>query len=350
MDREAATHKRAAHFRHEMGGAMRPRSAMLADKSLASMLSAIEIYNKPDFRFREEVFSILATNAWELLLKARVLQLSGNKMPSILKYEKHRLQNGSMSKKLYRVKNRSGNCCTISLFKAYDILLSDFGDAVPNIVRDNIEALVEVRDNSVHFMNAEMALAKKIHEIGTATIKNYIHLARKWFAIDFGQFDIFLMPLGFLRNPSRATAIAGGGEEKRLLQYIADTQQKYDDGVDEDCNFILGVDIRFCRSQPGIGVAEVQVSNSPNAIPVTLSEEDVRNQFPWDYGILMTRLRNRYSDFKANQEYHAIRKPLEKNPKLCKKRYLDPGNPKSSAKKFYSPNIIKSFDKHYTKS
>ena len=329
---------------------MRPRSAMLADKSLASMLSAIEIYNKPDFRFREEVFSILATNAWELLLKARVLQLSGNKMSSILKHETHKLQDGSRSKKQYRVKNRSGNCCTISLFKAYGIVITDHDDAIPNVVHDNIEALVEVRDNAVHFMNAELALAKKIHEIGTATIKNYIHLARKWFGIDFGQYDIFLMPLGFLRNSSGATAVTGAEVETRLLQYIADTQEKHDDGVDDDCNFILSVDFRFRKSQPGIGATEVQVSTSPDAVPVTMSEEDVRDHFPWDYAILGTRLRRRYSDFKENQDYHAIRKPLEKNPKLCNERHLDPGNPKSSVKKFYSPNIVKSFDDHYTRS
>lgn len=35
----------------------------LLDKSMASMLSAIEIYNKPDFKYREETFAILAINA-----------------------------------------------------------------------------------------------------------------------------------------------------------------------------------------------------------------------------------------------------------------------------------------------
>lgn len=43
----------------------------LLDKSIGSMLSAIEIYNKPAFHNREEVFAILAVNSWELLLKAQ---------------------------------------------------------------------------------------------------------------------------------------------------------------------------------------------------------------------------------------------------------------------------------------
>lgn len=43
----------------------------LIDKSINSMLSAIEIYNKPDFKYREEAFAIFAINSWELLFKAR---------------------------------------------------------------------------------------------------------------------------------------------------------------------------------------------------------------------------------------------------------------------------------------
>jgi hypothetical protein len=35
------------------------------------MISVIAIYNKPDFKYRDETFAILATNAWGLLLKAR---------------------------------------------------------------------------------------------------------------------------------------------------------------------------------------------------------------------------------------------------------------------------------------
>jgi hypothetical protein len=53
-----------------------PRATLLlfVDKSIGACLAAIEIYNKPNFSYREEVFSILMLNAWELLLKARVMK------------------------------------------------------------------------------------------------------------------------------------------------------------------------------------------------------------------------------------------------------------------------------------
>jgi len=42
----------------------------LRNNSKAAMLAAIEIYNKPQIAYRDECFSILLVNAWELLLKA----------------------------------------------------------------------------------------------------------------------------------------------------------------------------------------------------------------------------------------------------------------------------------------
>lgn len=71
----------------------------LIDKSIGSMLSAIEIYNKPDFKYREETFAILAINSWELLLKARLLKLNNYRVNSIYCYKPYINKNGEKSKK-----------------------------------------------------------------------------------------------------------------------------------------------------------------------------------------------------------------------------------------------------------
>jgi hypothetical protein len=42
----------------------------LLANSRAAILAAIEIYNKPQIAYRDEVFVILLVNAWELLFKA----------------------------------------------------------------------------------------------------------------------------------------------------------------------------------------------------------------------------------------------------------------------------------------
>ena len=57
-----------------------PTYRALLDKSVDSMLSAIEIYNKPNFKYREGTSAVLAINAWELLLKAYILKVNRYKL------------------------------------------------------------------------------------------------------------------------------------------------------------------------------------------------------------------------------------------------------------------------------
>ena len=73
---------------------MKARSQELLEKSVSAMISAIEIYNKPDFKYREETFAILAINSWELLLKAKWLKDNNNKIRSLYVYEKTKKKMG----------------------------------------------------------------------------------------------------------------------------------------------------------------------------------------------------------------------------------------------------------------
>jgi hypothetical protein len=91
---------------------MKSRASSLLDKSVAAMLAAIKVYNKPNFPHRTDTFSILAFNAWELLLKARILQLDSNRIQAITVYEHRQNANGKQSAKLYKKKSRAGNYVT----------------------------------------------------------------------------------------------------------------------------------------------------------------------------------------------------------------------------------------------
>lgn len=56
---------------------------IMLEKSISACISAIEIYNKPNFEHREETFSILMTNAWELLLKSKLVKEGGDSPQAI---------------------------------------------------------------------------------------------------------------------------------------------------------------------------------------------------------------------------------------------------------------------------
>lgn len=318
----------------------------MLDKAVSSMLAAIEVYNKPTFSFREEAFAIMSVNAWELLLKARILQLDRNRISAIVEYEKRQLADGNLSEKLYRKKNRSGNHVTIGLFKAHDLLVNKYGDKLDVAVRRNLEALTEVRDNAVHFINKEFDLRKKVHELGSANLKNFLHLVRQWFGRDLSEYQIFLLPMAFLHGIAPIQAVVTNEEERRVLNYVRELEKQIDDKASNDYNLSICLDIRMKRVSDETAT-KVVISSEPGAVPVTLKEEDIRNRYPWDYAILSKQLRTRYSDFIENQKYHTLRKGLEADEKYAKPRYLDPGNPKSAKKMFFNPNILKEFDKHY---
>lgn len=327
---------------------MKARSRSLSEKSLNAMLAAIEVYNKPSFAYREETFSILAVTAWELLLKARILQLSKNRIASILVYERRTLADGTKSEKRYRRQNRSGNHLSIGLFKAFDLLNNEYAATVPAAVRENLELLCEVRDNAIHFTNKGADLCRVVREVGTACLRNYIAATREWFATDISEEHFLLMPIGFVEG-GQVTASQVGANEKRVTEFL---RNQIVAGVAEETpgyDVALRMDLRFARSRAQDAV-EVVVTNDPNATPVTLTEEDLRDRYPWDFKTLTAQLKKRYVNFKQNAEYHAIRRPLEEDERYCRARYLDPRTTSGVPKRFYNPNIVREFDRHYQRS
>ena len=112
---------------------------------------------------------------------------------------------------------------------------------------------------------------------------------------------------------------------------------------------IRQIEIKFTRSKAKDAL-DVQVTNNPNAPEVRLTDEQVREKYPWDYDRLTTECRKRYSGFKSDQKYHDCRKKLAGDKRFSHVRELDPGNPKSAKKPFFNANILAEFDKIYTKT
>lgn len=328
---------------------MKSRSRLMLEKSIAAMLSAIEIYNKPDFKYREETFSVLCINSWELLLKAKVLNLASNRVASLFAMEYKTLKTGKKSTVKRPKKNRSGNPLSINLFEAYRIATEEYGVKIDKAVIDNLAALTEIRDNSIHFVNDDLLLSLKIQELGSASLQNYLHLVSSWFGDVLSGYNFYLMPLAFFRNFNEAPGVSLNSSERRVLEYIKKSEEGYD-GVEVvgDYNLTLRIDVKFQKVKSTSGLP-VQITNDPSATAVYLSEEDFTDKYPWDYDILSTRLSKRYFDFKMNAKYHKIRKKLEGDKKFAYERLLNPKNPNGGKKIFYNPNIQKEFDKYYTK-
>jgi hypothetical protein len=327
---------------------MKSRARAMLDKSIAAILSAIEIYNKPDFNYREETFSVLCINAWELLLKAKVLQLARNQVNSLYVWEYRELKTGGKSTKKYIKQNRAGNSMSVSLYEAHRIITEEYGVKINNAVKTNISTLAEIRDNSIHFINDDLSLSIKVQEIGTASLQNYLHLVQEWFGPVLDRYNFYLMPMAFFRGFDSVNGETLNASEKNLLKYIKSVEKQYDNEVLSDYNLSLRIDVNFKKVKSGAGIP-VQITNDAKAPVVRFAEEEIMDKYPWDYNVLSTRLKKRYSDFKSNGKYHQIRKALEGNEKYCHQRLYNPSNPNSGSKAFFNPDILKEFDRHYTK-
>jgi hypothetical protein len=326
------------------------RSARLLQNAEAALISAIEIYNKPTFAYREETFAILALNAWELLLKAKLLDIKDNKLSCLYIYTKRELAPGQQSVKLYVKRNRTGNTMTVGI-DACVVRLEKEGIPVPEPVKKNLEALAEVRDNAVHYINASPQLSKQVMEIGTACLRNFVELGKQWLNLNLSGYSLYLMPIGFLPSGEAVTAITLSNQEQKVVNYLATQMKVGHDGAVQDYHVSLDVNISFKRTSAAAANAIIVTNDpsDPNAVHVNISEEDIRKQYPWDYGTLTEKLQNRYIDFKTNPKYHELRRKLATNPQYKKTRYLDPANTSSSRKDFYNPNIVNEFDKSYTR-
>lgn len=313
------------------------------------MVSAIELYNKPDFKYREETFCIMAINAWELLLKAKLVRDNNNKLSSIYIREFIRNKSGKPTKKWKWKENRSGNKFTLEIIGAIRKLQTK--GLLDKVCATNIEILTEIRDNSVHFYNKDKLLTQKIQEVGTASIKSYLTLIDEWFSINLGKYNFYLMPLSFF-HPSELESVLTGPRDvaiNQLLQYIAEKEHRYPSDPNSIHNISINIETKMVKSS-AIDAQKIRITADKDAPEIRLSVEDVKRTHPLSYVELTEKIKKRYSKFKVNQMYHETRKILEDDPRYCFKYPFNPMNPNSKYRCFYSPNIFGEFDKYYQKT
>lgn len=101
----------------------------LLNKAKEAFVMAIEIYNKPTIKYRVEGFSLFICNAWELMLKAHMINKFGDRS-------------------IYHKDNPNR---TLSLENCVQKVFTN--EKAP--LRRNIEKIIELRNTSTHFITEE---------------------------------------------------------------------------------------------------------------------------------------------------------------------------------------------------
>ena len=101
----------------------------LLDKAQEAFVLALEIYNRPSIRYRVEGFSFFICNAWELMLKARIIDRDG-------------------VEKIYYPDNPNR---TLSLERCIALVFTNEKDPL----RRNLMDIIQLRNTSTHFIVEE---------------------------------------------------------------------------------------------------------------------------------------------------------------------------------------------------
>ena len=101
----------------------------LLEKSKEAFVLAIEIYNKPTIKYRVEGFAFFICNAWELMLKAHIIN----------KFDESEIYYKDNPERTINLEN-----CIKKIFT---------NDKDP--LRMNLEKIIELRNTSTHFITEE---------------------------------------------------------------------------------------------------------------------------------------------------------------------------------------------------
>lgn len=165
---------------------------MMLEKSQESFLLAIEVYNKPTIKFRVEGFCFFICNAWELLLKAYML-------------------NSDMS--IY-FKDKKNINRTISL---RDALLKIFTNS-KDPLRINLETVIGIRNMANHLIIPEYAAL--MNEVFMACTRNYTIKLKSLFNINISNKIPSNFLTMFIPSESLTVDIEGNYGKEIFNQYM----------------------------------------------------------------------------------------------------------------------------------
>ena len=95
--------------------------------------------------------------------------------------------------------------------------------------KGNIGLLIEIRDNSIHFINKNQNLNRKVQEIGTAGLSNYVKAVKEWFDKDLSQYNFYLMPMSFfhLTDIESHSVLSSDKQVENILKRFQFVEAKY---------------------------------------------------------------------------------------------------------------------------
>lgn len=226
-------------------------SHKMLEKSIEAFIMAIEIYNKPTLRYRVEGFSFFICNAWELMLKAYLIESQGEKS-------------------IYYAKQQDR---TITLSNCIEMIFTNDKDPV----RINLERIVELRNTSTHFITEEY---EQIYiPLFQSCVINYTNKMLQYFNKDVTE----NIPSNFLTLSVKISPVdpqvIQARYPKQIASHLLKTQQNIIDSVPENGNSKYAVLIRhdmYITKKSELATATISITK--NAAEAAYILRDVKDK------------------------------------------------------------------------
>lgn len=234
----------------------------LLEKSVEAYLLALETINRLTITYRTETFCTLMCNAWELLLKAKVIEDKGKR--SAIYYD---MKPGE--------KKRS-----LSLPDALKHVYPDERDSV----RRNVERIEDLRDEAIHLFISDVP--KNVLGLMQACVLNYYDALADWFGVALAErVPLGMMTIVFDISPERLD-LSNAAMRRRLgkdaTEYLLSLSKEIDEEhADLGRDRAFAVEIRYglniekdsdravavaFSSDAGTPVSTVRVARDPSAV------------------------------------------------------------------------------------
>lgn len=219
----------------------------LVDKSVEGYILALETINRLSIRYRVETFCYLICNAWELLLKAKILEDTNNDHNAI-----------------YRGKKKRGERRdALSLRDCLERCVPSRTDPE----RRNIEYIAELRDESVHLVLSRVP--SDVMGMFQACVINYHRRLNDWFGITLSdRVHVGMMSIVYDMDPQQGDVTSkllrrelGREAADYLARYSAKVKAEFDQ-LQQPVQFSVGINYHLALTKKADD-ADIVLSQGP---------------------------------------------------------------------------------------
>ena len=203
--------------------------ARLLDKSIEAYVLSLETINRLTIEYRLESFCSLFCNAWELLLKAKII-----------------LDSGQEASIYYKKQKEGDKARSLSLRECLKKVMLDEKDPI----RRNVERIEDLRDESVHLVISR--IPRDIVGLFQAGAINYHNRLNKWFGESLAdRYPLGMMTIVYDLNPEQSDLSdaqlrkqLGRDTVEYLTQYCADIRRETKE-LEHPTEFAIGIEYRL---------------------------------------------------------------------------------------------------------